>query len=191
MPTTCTDTIVTDNLEFCVDTEVAVGISTVEIFACPVKDFDTIAKPPAKNVATTLEEAGTISDAHTFTGDLGFFKINILPNTGLIETTSEGDPGTKTCANSFSGVLQGTTAKIAGFIRKYQNLPMIFLVTEVTGEVKQIGSQYSPAFLTELTGTSGQKAGDVKGTTVKFADTQAYPAPTYTGAITEFTPPTP
>lgn len=184
----CTDTIVTDNLDYCADTENPAGVSPVEIFAARVSDFDTIIAPPALGVATTLEEAATITGPHTFTAPKGFFKIAILPDTGLVETANEGEKGSKSNTNSFSGTLPGTGAKVAGFIRKYQNVGMIFLVTQINGDIKQIGSKISPAYLSEASGSSGQKVGDVHGTPVKFSDVQAYPAPVYTGAITEFTP---
>jgi len=184
----CVETIITENLEFCADNEVVAGISPVAIYACPVKDFTEIQKPKALNVAVSLEEAGTIDGSHTFTAPKGFFKIDILPDTGLVESANEGEKGAKSNTNSFSGTLAGTDAKKVGFIRKYQNQPMIFIVTENDGTKKQIGSEVSPAYMSEGSQNSGQKAGDVKGTVVKFTDVQAYPAPVYTGTITEFTP---
>lgn len=184
----CTDTIVTDNLDFCFDDENSAGISPVEIYAAPVADFDTIIAPPKKSVATSLEEAGTITGPHTFTAPKGFFKINILPDTGEVTTTGEGDKGMRTNRNAFAGTLYGNSAKVKGFIRKYQNTGMIFLVTDLNGVIHQIGSEISPAYLSENNHTTGLKSGDVSGVPVKFEDTQAYPAPVYTGAITEFTP---
>lgn len=184
----CTDTIATENIDFCADQETAAGVSSVEIYGARVSDFDTIAEPPALGVATTLDEAATIGTAHTFTAPKGFFKLNILPDTGLVESTNEGEKGSKTNTNSFGGTLPGVTARNLGFVRKYQNVGMIFLVTQIDGKVRQIGSKNSPAYLSEASGTSGQKAGDINGIPVKFTDTQAYQAPIYTGAITEFTP---
>ena len=66
---------------------------------------------------------------------------------------------------------------------------MIFLVSQIDGEIKQIGSKASPAFLSEGSGSSGQKIGDVNGTPIKFEAVNFSPPPTYTGVITEFTPP--
>lgn len=185
----CVDTIVTENMDFCADQENPAGVSPVEIFAARVKDFDAIIAPLALNVATSLEAAGSITGPHTFPANSGFFKINILPDTGVVETANQGEKGSKTNSNSFGGTLPGTGAKVSGFIRKYQNVGMIFLVTQINGDVKQIGSKISPAYLTEASGNSGIKPGDVQGTPVKFTDVQAYPAPLYTGVITEFTPP--
>jgi len=184
----CTDTIVTENMDFCADQENAAGISPVEIYAARVIDFDAIIKPLALGVAVSLEEAGSITGPHTFTAPKGFFKISILPDTGSVETANEGEKGAKTNTNSFSGTIPGNSARNIGFIRKYQNVGMIFLVKQINGDVRQIGSEDSPAYLSEASGSTGLKAGDINGIPVKFTDVQAYPAPVYTGAITEFTP---
>lgn len=184
----CTDTIATENIDYCPDQETAAGVSSVEIYAARVSDFDTIIAPPSLSEATTLAEAATITGPHTFTAPKGFFKLNILPDTGLVESSNEGEKGSKTNTNSFSGTLPGITARNLGMIRKYQNVGMIFLVTQIDGKVRQIGSKISPAYLSEASASTGQKAGDINGIPVKFTDTQAYQAPIYTGTITEFTP---
>lgn len=184
----CADTIATENIDFCADQENAAGVSPVSIWACRVSDFETILKPPALGVATTLDEAATIVGPHTFTAPKGFFKLNVLPDTGVVETTNEGEKGAKTNTNSFGGTIPGNTARNIGFVRKYQNVGMIFLVTQIDGKIRQIGSEDSPAYLSEASGTTGLKAGDINGIPIKFTDTQAYPAPIYTGTITEFTP---
>jgi hypothetical protein len=184
----CTDTIVTDNIDYCPEDENPSGVSPVEIYAARVSDFENLIAPPLLSVATTLADAATIAGPHTFPTGKGFFKINILPDTGLVETANEGEKGSKSNANSFAGTLPGTGAKVGGFIRKYQNVGMVFLVTQVNGDIKQIGSKISPAYLSEASGSTGQAVGDVHGTPIRFTDVQAYPAPVYTGAITEFTP---
>ncbi|MAF36470.1 hypothetical protein CL622_05130 [archaeon] len=185
---TCTDTIATENIDFCADQENAAGVSPVNIWACRVKDFNSIAKPAALGAATTLDEAGSITESHAFTGDAGFFKISVLPETGSVETEGQGEKGSRTNVNSFAATLPGNGKRNTGFIRKYQNVGMIFIVEQVNGVKKQLGSERSPAYLSENTAASGIKAGDVNGMPIKFSDTQAYPAPDYEGTITEFTP---
>ena len=185
----CTDTIITENIDYCPDQETPAGISSVSIYAARVSDFDAIVKPLALGVAVSLEEAGKITGPHTFAGDNGFFKINILPDTGLVDSENQGEKGSKTNVNNFAGTLPGITARNLGFIRKYQNVGMIFLVTQIDGKIRQIGSEDSPAYLSEASGSSGQAPGDINGIPVKFSDVQAYQAPIYEGVITEFTPP--
>ena len=183
-----TDTIVTDNLDFCANAENVPGVSPIDVFACPVADFDAIIALPGKDVATSLEAAATITGPHTFSGGNGFFKIGILPETGMVESAAEGEKGSKSITNTFSGTLPNISAKSKGFVRKYQNVPMIFIIPQLNGDNVQLGSAKSPAFLTEATPSTGAKAGDVVGIPVKFADVQGCPAPVYTGVITEFTP---
>lgn len=184
----CTDSIALENIDFCPTDEIAAGVSEVEIYAAPVSSFDSIIAPPALNVATTLDAAATITGPHTFTAPAGFFKLNILPDTGLVESAMVGEKGSKSFANSFSGTLPGNSARNLGFGRKFKNVGMIFLVKQTNGEVRQIGSAVKPAYMEEYNGTSGAKAEDINGIPYKFSDVQAYPAPIYSGVITEFTP---
>lgn len=183
-----TDTINTENLDFCANAENVPGVSPIEIFACPVSEFETIAALPAKDAVTDLAAAATIADSHTFAVGKGFFKIAILPETGMVESTAEGEKGSKSWANSFGGTLPNISAKSKGFLRKYQNVPMIFVVPQLNGDNVQLGSKKSPAFMTEATPSTGAKAGDVVGVPLKFADVQGCPAPIYAGTTTEFTP---
>ena len=186
--TDCNDTVVIDNIDFCPTQEVTPGVSEVGVYACSVRDFTTIAKPAGLDVAVSYEQAATIADAHTFDGTKGFHKLYINPDTGMVETAQIGEKGNLSFQNSFTGSLQGTGARIAGYLRRHKNEPMIYICKEKNGNVKQIGSELSPAYMTEVTGTSGSKPGDIKATTVKIMDTQNYPAPEYAGTITEFTP---
>ena len=185
----CSDTIITENIDYCPDTETAAGISPVEIYGARVSDFDTIAPIPALSAATSLTEAATIPGTHTFPVGKGFFKINILPETGDSPGANEGEKGSRSNRNALAGTLPGNTARNRGFIRKYQNVGMIFIYKTIDGQTIQLGSEVSPAYLTEATPSFGVKGGDINGIPVKFEDIQAYPSPNYAGTITEFTPP--
>lgn len=185
----CVDPIPLENIDFCPTQETAPGISEVGVYVAPVTDFETIEKPLELDAGTDLESVATISGAHTFKTDKGFFKVYINPDTGLVETAHGGEKGNISFNNSITGTLQGTGPLVAGFLRKYKNMPLIIIVKERSGNVKQIGSELSPAYLIEVTGTSGQKVGDNKNTIVKFQDTQNYPAPEYAGTIQEFPAP--
>jgi len=183
----CVDTIATEHMDYCPDQENAAGTSPTEIYGARVSDFLDIIAPPKLSAATTLAEAATIVGPHTFTPPKGFFKMSVLPETGVVETTNEGEKGSRSNRNSFGATLPGVTARNKGWIRKHQNVGMIFLVPDLNGIIHQIGSKISPAYLNEATPTTGVKGGDVNGIPFKIEDVQAYPAPVYTGAITEFT----
>lgn len=193
MPENCEDAIPLENLDYCPNLETAPGVSEVGVYAAAISDFTAggIQKPADLSTATNLEELATITEAHEFKTDRGFHKVYINPDSGLVETAHGGEKGNLSLNNSFTGTLPGTGAKTAGYIRKYKNTPMIYIIKEKSGNVKQIGSELSPAYMTEVTGTSGQKAGDNKNTIVKIMDTQNYPAPEYAGTIQEFPAPDP
>ncbi len=187
----CEDVIPIENLDSCPSDEVAAGISEVGVYASPVRDFLVIAAPKDLKTAVTNEELAKIAEAHTFKEGKGFHKVAFIPDTGMVETAHVGEKGNLSFQNSLGGQLKGTGAKTAGYLRRYKNEAMIYIVRERNGDVKQIGSELSPAYLIETAATSGQKAGDIKGTTVKFQDNQNYPAPEYAGTIQEFPAPAP
>jgi hypothetical protein len=178
-----------ENIEFCPSDEVNAGVSEVGVYAASVSEFSTIEKPPSLKVATDLESCATIEGAHAFVDETngGFHKLQINPDSGMIETVQLGTKGNISFQNSFTFALRGTAAKVAGYARKYRNEPMIYIVKEKNGDVKQIGSQDSPAYMVELAAGSGQAPGDPKQSQFIIRDSQNYPAPEYAGTITEFT----
>lgn len=182
----CIDGIALENLDYCPTDEITPGVSETGVFAAMISEFDTIAKPKDLKEGATLEEIATIAEAHTFKEGKGFHKIQLIPDTGLVETETVGEKGMKSFANSFSGEVRGTGAKNAGWLRKYRNVPMIFIVREKDGNVKQIGSELSPAYVTDPALSSGQSSEDKKMTEIKISDVQNYPAPEYAGTIEEF-----
>ena len=184
----CPDPIADENIDFCPTTETAAGVSETQIYAAYLSDFETLNAPPALTAATTYTEAATIIAAHTFATGKGFFKINVLPDTGLVESTLVGEKGSKSYSSSFSGTLSGTSARNKGFGRLAKNAPMVFLVVQTNGDIVQLGSETRGAYFEEFNATSGAKAEDVNGITFKITDVQSYPAPNYTHTITEFTP---
>lgn len=184
----CIDPIPTENLDSCSRDEVLPGVVETDVYAALVRDFTTIEYVPAYADGTDYASLGTIAAAHTFPAEKGFHKITLRVDTGMVDAAQLGEKGNLTVQNNLTGVVPSTDAPVVGWVRKHINLPMIFLVRERSGKLKQIGSRNSPAYMTEITPTSGTKPGDAKGTTLKFADTQMHPAPIYAGTITEFTP---
>lgn len=184
----CTNNIVPENLDLCPTDEVASGVSEVEIYGAFISDFDTIAEPTALDTATSFAAAATIDTAHTFLTNKGFFKLNIMPDTGNVDTQLVGPKGSKSFTNAFTGTMSGTGARNLGFGRRAKNSGMIWLVKQTNGDIRQIGSKTKPAYFEEFNANSGTTAEDVNGIPFNIQDTQPYPAPIYTGAVTEFTP---
>lgn len=184
----CTNNIVDENLDFCPTDEVASGVSEVEIYGAFIEDFETVQEPAALSAATSYAEAATIDTAHTFQTGKGFFKLNILPDTGNVESALVGSKGSKSFTNTFTGTLPSTSARNIGFGRRAKNAGMIWLVKQTNGDIRQIGSKTKPAYFEEYNANSGTTAEDVNGIPFNIQDTQPYAAPIYTSTITEFTP---
>jgi len=187
----CTDVIPIENLDSCPQDEVVAGINEAGVYGSPVKDFLTIAKPKDLKTALNNEELATIAEAHTFKQDKGFHKVDFIPFTGSVDSAHVGEVGLLSLQNSLSASIKGTNARVAGYLRRYKNVGMIYIVKEKNGDVKQIGSELSAAYVFEIAATSGKKAGEAKMTTIKIMDTQDYMAPNYDGAIQEFPAPAP
>ena len=182
----CLDTVPLENLDYCPNDETAPGVSEVGVYVAALSDFETIAAVPKLSEGTDLASLATIAEAHTFPEGSGFHKLYIKPDSGLVDGAQAGEKGNLSIANSFGGVIPSTGAKAAGWVRKYLNRPVIVLVTERTGLVKQLGSRLSPAYMSEVAPTSGQKPGDATGITIKITDSAGSPAPVYAGTIVEF-----
>lgn len=187
----CEDPIPLENLDFCPTEEIVAGISEVDINFASIYDFETIAWVPSLADSTDLESAGTIADAHVFKTDRGFHKVYAKPDTGMLDGAQAGEKGNLSVANGFSYVIPSTGAKAVGWVRKHLNMPCIVLVREKNGTIKQLGSPYSPAYMTEVTPTGGQKPGDAVGITIKITDSISHPSPVYAGTIQEFPAPDP
>ena len=187
----CNDAIPLENVDYCPTDELTPGVSEVGVYVAAVSDFVTIEKPADLKTGLTLEDIATIKAAHVFKAGRGFHKVQLSPDSGKVESTNVGEKGFLNLENSFTGMVQGTGPKVAGWVRKYKNIPLIVVVKEKSGNIKQIGSDLSGAYVSEINATSGAAAGDKKGTTVKIAAIQGYMAPEYAAAIEEFVPPAP
>ncbi|SDS12663.1 hypothetical protein SAMN04487764_1514 [Gillisia sp. Hel1_33_143] len=191
MAVECEDVIPIENLDSCPQDEVVAGISEVGVFGSPIKDFLSIAKPKDLKTALTNEELATIAEAHTFKEGKGFHRVDFIPFSGSVDSVQVGEVGSISMENSLGAAVKGTNARVAGYMRRYTNVPMLYIIKEKNGDVKQIGSELSPAYIAEVGATSGKKPGEAKQTVIKIKDTQAYMAPNYAGTIQEFPAPAP
>ncbi len=181
---TCTNNIADENIDFCPNDEIASGVSETEIYGARISDFEEIKTIPALSAASTFAEAATISETHTFKAGKGFHKLNILPDTGNVESQSVGNKGAKSVNNRFSGTLPGTSARNKGYHRAVKNAGMIFIVKTRTGENVQIGSLAGPAYFEEFTPNTGTAPEDVNGIPFVISAIDKVAAPVYTGTIT-------
>lgn len=180
----CTNNIADENIDFCANDEVASGVSETEIYGARVSDFETIQSIPSLSTAASYAAAATITESHVFKAGKGFFKMNILPDTGNVESQSVGSKGAKSVNNRFAGTLPTTSARNKGFHRAMKNAPMIFLVKTRTGDVVQIGSEEGAAFFEEFSPNTGTAPEDVNGVPFVISAIAKVAAPVYEGTIT-------
>lgn len=174
------------SIAFTGDEENVGGVNHTEVYAIDRNDLDTIEEPSDLTTAVDLAEAGTISAAHMPATGKGFLKLQVIPKTGNIESTLAGEDDGKVYNNAFTFAIKTNKPEVVGLARWMKNQDMIFLVKEIGGNIRQIGGKEIPGRLTEATGTLGGGGHDGrKQISFTISDTQAYPAPVYTGAIPE------
>lgn len=167
------------------------GLDTV-MYIAPKADFATMADPPAFDAEGTLASKVTIATAHTFAEGKGFTKLKVVTETGTINTTMIGEKKRRLFQNELTAQIAGSEASVLGFMRMVKNGDFIVLVEEVgTGNIRQFGSNQ---FAAEFTALTQAIEGTVEGNnslTFTVQDKQKWPAPVYTGDITEMPAPTP
>lgn len=182
----CTpDNIVSEHLDFCVSEEVTPGINETEIYAAPYSDLETIAALPAIGDVTNYAEAGTIVDSHVFKEGKGFYKVQLQTETGEVTDEAVGAKGSKSTKNMLSGIMNSKSARNIGYFRVNQNRPMLFLVRESTGQLKQIGTSTRPAYWNETKGTSGKTGEDSNSISISVEAFSGSMAPVYAGTVTQ------
>lgn len=180
----CTDPIVDENIDYCPNDEIASGVNETEIYGAKVSDFLEIKSVPALADATTHKEAATIAGTHTFKPGKGFHKLNVIPDTGNVESPLVGSKGSKSVNNRFAGTLPSTSARNKGYGRRHKNAPMVYLVKVRTGEMVQIGGVNGGAYFEEYSPNTGTAPEDVNGIPFVISAIDVVAAPVYTGTIT-------
>lgn len=179
----CFDAIENESLDSCINTEIAAGVSEVGVYFAVHGQALVIPEPPAANdAASSNEEIVTVTADITFPVGKGFAKITVQADSGEVTTELVGNPGNKKHKEMFMFGVPGNSKKLLGHIRRYKNVPMIYLVTERDGQKRLIGDKNNPAYMTEVKGTTGKGGEDDK--IVNFT-ISAYSIPVvYEGIIT-------
>ena len=180
----CFDNIRTEDLDNCVNDELASGVSETELFYAPAAHIDTMPSLPALGDPTkTLAEIATVSGDITFPTGKGFNRLNILADTGEIKDEPVGNKGNKKVKSSFEFFLSNNSARNLGFIRQYKNVGLVLVIVEKSGRKRILGSKLVPAYIAEASGTSGKGSEDDVGFQITIDVTKSAPAPVYTGNI--------
>lgn len=159
----CFEDVENENLDSCINTELAAGISEIGVYYAVHQQALVIPEPPAANDSSaSLEEIVTITEDITFPVGKGFAKITIQADSGEVTSDFVGKAGNQKHKETFPFSVAGNSKKVLGWARRYKNIPLIFLVTERDGQKRLIGDKHNPAYITELKGTTGKGGEDDK-----------------------------
>lgn len=140
------------------------------------------------SAAKSYEQLATVSDIHYFNGHHGFLRFEILSETGQITATKTGVKGQFKFNNEYEGTLPLTGAEQSGFLRWVKNRPLLVLVRDNNELLRQLGTETTAAYFSELALQSGKKAEDVNGIPFKVSALATCPAPIYNYFLTDVLP---
>ncbi|MGH1338972.1 MAG: hypothetical protein ACRBFS_22845 [Aureispira sp.] len=127
-----------------------------------VEDMTTIgAVDPA---ATTIAGKLTITTAHAFTTGEGFIKVGLLPNTGLMTDSAEGELGSEVNTPTFTGIAR-ESKELKYMIESGKKMILLWRPAQCTdSEYRQLGDECNPAsmranFSSGSAGGSGDRRG--------------------------------
>ena len=108
----------------------------------------------------------------------------VLPaNTGELKITLVGNAGNKKAKTELEFKIARFSDVTLDFINRYKNVPMIFVVPDAQGTLWVIGTKINPAYMDTAEATTGKKAEDDSGITIKII-TNSKPYK-YAGTIAE------
>lgn len=158
------------------------GFTTTMYYALR-SDFETVAEPPAFDAVGGYATKAKCVGEHVFKTGKFFNTIEIVPDTGKIETTSIGERKRKLSQNAFTAQISGSEDVVLGFMRMVKNADFVVLVQENGGNMRQFGSQLLKGWFDSLAHTGEEAVEGNNSCTFTVMDKQKWPAPIYTGDI--------
>jgi hypothetical protein len=168
-----------------------------EIFFAPLDYFETIQKPVSFGSATEMKDILTIAGTHVFKEDKGFHKIQVVDETGNVQSNAVGEKGGRSFEHMVSGFVAGNSAHNLAVFSKLASCPYIFIVQEYNSEgatvYRQIGSENRPGYnVDENNYNSGTASADRRGLQFTFKSVgNPTHAPFYEGTLDLFPEPIP
>lgn len=158
------------------------GLRT-KAYWCMHSEVETHAAPVARSVATTFEQLSTITTDHTFVSGKGWKSIYTTEDTGMVESTMQGELDGKSWINKIKLFFPGGRAQVMGFLRYTQNAGLYFVGIDAEGAKRMVGSEHWPAKALAETITTTETAAGRKGATMEFQASSPWPAPIVTALI--------
>lgn len=169
-----------ESVDYCPNEEISAGIST-RMFYAPAEFLEKCVLPEATGAYDTRI---TITDGNlTLKSEKNWKGIDIQMDEGELKTTMVGNIGNKKPKVELELKIPAFRTKVLGFVDTFKNVPMVVVVVDASGVFWVVGTKVNPAYMETADGTTGKKAEDDSGVTVKItANSKLYK---YAGTITE------
>lgn len=162
----CFDDVAHENIDFCPNEEISAGTST-RGFYVPAAFLETMTLPATTGdyEADITIPAGNIS----LSADKGWKGIDLQVDESELKSTLVGNRGNKKSKGQFDCYIPGFRPKVIGFLDKYKNVPLVFVIPDSNGVKWVIGTKLNPAYIESAEGTTGKKYEDNSGVQTTIA----------------------
>lgn len=146
---------------------------------------DIVGYPTAPNRAAegfSLKDVPVFTGAFTMAQGKFFATVDIVPNKGKITVKAQGEYGSKTFKNTYTGKAPGTEEEVTALIAELLNAEVIAVVPTRTGKFRIIGSKDFPALVIPEQDT-GEGVTDANETSLEINADDELPAPFFTGTL--------
>lgn len=157
------------------------GLRT-KAYYCLHSEIETFSAPMSRDDATNFQDLINMVD-HTFVAGKGWKEIYTTEDTGMVETTMQGELDGKSFLNKIKIHFPGARAQLMGFIRYCGNAGMMFCGVDAEGLKRVVGSEHWPAKFLTATITTTETAAGRKGSTIEAQASSPFPAPIITGDL--------
>lgn len=157
-----------------------------QVFYAPIEDILTL---PAPDIDDSASDTGTFEDLVTITKNIvlkpgkQFRSIYVTLEDGELKHEGQGETDSMSFKNTLEFAHPGTKPQQLGFAQWCKNNNLVFLVPEVDGQVRVLGTRAYPAKLTSAPGSTGKKSTDGRKTTFTFHSSRKGPAPIFVGKV--------
>jgi hypothetical protein len=149
--------------------------------------LENIVSLPKPDVDDSASDTGSFAELVTITADIvvkkPFSSIYVTLEDGELKHSGQGETDSMSFKNELEFAHPGTKPEQLGFAQWCKNSNLIFLVPEVDGQVRVLGTKAYPAKLASAPGSTGKKSTDGRKTTFTFHSSRKGPAPIFKGKI--------
>ena len=152
------------------------------VFFCQVSEIATL--PVPGNTPDAYEDSATVSTDVTFLPGFCWKRIEVTLEKNALASELVGDRDQMSARTTLTLKRADLKANTLGFYEHIKNAQLIFLIPQLDGEYKLMGSLDVPVTMTGGSATTGDAVDSEKGATMEFSCPGRMPY-LYTGIISE------